>query len=311
MVFAGKHNLERGVALLTVLLVTALMTVLILAMTWQRQLELRRTANLVESDQALLLTLGLEGWAGKILQRDVNGSDNLGEIWATGLPPTPVEGGTISGNIQDLQGRFNINNLIYGDQASQNRARLQLGRMLEMCGANPLTVGAVSDWLDADSDLSPYGGGAEDREYLIRQPPYRAGNRPMTSPTEMLLVDGISGANYDCLADSIATLPEATSLNINTASPLVIASLVDNMTLEQAQEVVKERPENGYAQVQDFLNLQAFAGTGLLPDGLVLFSNYFLVTARADFGNTEVTMYSVMLRNGTKVEVKSRSIGTF
>ncbi len=307
----GKHHPERGVALLTVLLVTALMTVLVLAMTWQRQLELRRTANLIESDQALLLTLGLEEWAGKILERDTNDSDNLGEIWAVGLPPTPVEGGAISGNIQDLQGRFNINNLFYGDQAVQDRARQQLGRLLEMCGADPLTVGAVADWLDADSDLSPYGGGAEDREYLIRQPPYRAGNRPMVSPTEMLLVNGISGAIYDCLANSIATLPEATNLNINTASPLVIAALTDTLTLEQAQEIAKERPENGYAQVQDFLNLPALAGSQLSPDGLGLSSNYFMIEGKADFGHAEVAMYSLIYRALTKVEVKSRSIGTF
>jgi len=302
---------ERGVALLTVLLVTALMTVLVLAMTWQRQLELRRTGNLIESDQALLLTLGLEEWAGKILQRDSNGSDNLGEIWAVGLPPTPVEQGMISGNIQDLQGRININNLYYGNEAVQTQTSAQLRRLLGLCGGEPLTVGAVSDWLDPDSDLSPYGGGAEDREYLIRQPPYRAGNRPMISPTEMLLVEGITGKIYDCLANSISTLPELTTLNINTASPLIIASLADNLTLEQAQEVVKERPANGYAQVQDFLALQAFAGTGLSQDGLGLASNYFLVEARAQFGHSDVTLYSVMHRAGTKVEIKSRNIGTF
>ncbi|HSH13453.1 MAG TPA: hypothetical protein VLA15_06880, partial [Desulfurivibrionaceae bacterium] len=73
---------QQGVALLTVLLVTALMTVLVLSMSWSRQLELRRTANLAESDQALLLALGLEDWAGKVLRRDrtQNDRDHWGEV---------------------------------------------------------------------------------------------------------------------------------------------------------------------------------------------------------------------------------------
>jgi general secretion pathway protein K len=300
---------ERGVALLTVLLVTALMTVLVLAMTWQRQLELRRTANRIESDQTLLLTVGLEEWAGKILQRDRNSSDNLGETWAVGLPPTPVEQGMVSGNIQDLQGRFNINNLFYSDQAGQEEADKQLGRLLEMCGGDPLTAAAVADWLDNDSDIRT--NGAEDREYLIRQPPYRTGNRPMASPTELLLVSGISGAIYDCLANSITTLPEATKLNVNTASPLAIAALSDDLTLEQAEEVVKARPADGYAKLDDF-QAQLPAGTGFTNTaGLGLISDYFLVEARANFGHAEVVLYSVMHRTGTGMEVNSRSIGTY
>jgi len=301
---------ERGVALLTVLLVTALMTVLVLAMTWQRQLELRRTANLIESDQTLLLTLGLEEWAGKILLRDRNNVDHLGENWAVGLPPTPVEQGMVSGNIQDLQGRFNINNLFYGDQAVQDQANLQLGRLLEMCGGDRTTVAAVTDWLDKDTDTEP-NGGAEDREYLIRQPPYRTGNQPMASPTELLLVSGISGAIYDCLAGSITALPEAIPLNVNTASPLTIAALADDLTLEQAEELVEARPDDGYAKIDDFLAQPQLAGTGLTSAGLSLASNYFLVEARAIFGHAEVVLYSVLHRTGTGIEVKSRSIGTY
>jgi general secretion pathway protein K len=303
-----SREYESGVALLTVLLVTALMTVLVLAMTWDRQLELRRTANLVESDQALLLTLGLEEWAGKILLGDTSlTTDNLEENWALGLPPTPVEKGMVSGNIHDLQGRFNLNNLLDQDQAGQQRAEQQLGRLLEICGGDPLTVAAVADWLDDDTNTR--SNGAEDREYLIREPPYRTGNRPMASPTELLLVSGISAAIYDCLAASITTLPGVTELNVNTASPLAIAALSPQLPLETAEQVVSNRPDSGYAKLDDFLT--QLVGTGLTdPAGLSLASKYFLVEARAIFGHAEVVLYSVMLRDAGSIKVISRSIGT-
>jgi general secretion pathway protein K len=300
---------ERGVALLTVLLVTALMTVLVLAMTWDRQLELRRTANLVEGDQALLLALGLEQWAGKILHRDrsQNSSDHLGEIWAMGLPPTPVEQGMVAGGIRDLQGGFNLNNLLDTDAAGRTRAEKQLRRLLELCDAEPLTVAAVTDWLDPDTEVSV--NGAEDGEYLIRQPPYRTGNQPMLSPTELLLVAGIDRSNYDCLAGAITTLPGVTTLNVNTASPLALASISDLLPLEKAEELVRQRPAGGYQTLNDF---QAqLVGTGLTStDGLSLASDYFLVEARTIFGHADVTLYSVVRRTTAEIEIIGRGIGT-
>lgn len=303
---------QRGVALLTVLLVTALMTVLVLAMTWSRQLEMHRTANLIENDQALLLAVGLEEWAATVLRRDRAGNqrDHFGELWAQGLPPTAVEQGMVSGRISDLQGRLNLNNLEFNQATATDPTRNRLERLFDSCGAPPSSVAAVADWLDKDGEMRP--NGAEDRDYLIRQPPYRAGNRPLVNPSELLLVAGISPEQYDCLAESVTALPVPTALNVNTASAPALAALAPRLTPAAGEQLVKERPTDGYGQVADFLAQPPLAGSGLNGDGLDLASSYFLVEGRAQYGGAEVRLYSVLQRGESgKITVLGRSIGTY
>jgi len=308
----GRSTRQQGVALLTVLLVTALMAVLALSMSWQRRLEMRRTANLAESDQAQLLTLGLEDWAGKVLRRDrsQNDRDHGGELWAQGLPPTPVEQGMVSGGITDLQGRLNLNNLVGNDPAAVALAEKRLGRLLEACGETSSETTAIADWLDKDGEIRP--NGAEDRTYLIRQPAYRTGNRRMLTPSELLLVAGITPELYTCLAGAITVLPETTTLNVNTAAPQALATLSEKLTAAKVEQLVKERPSGGYKDLAEFLASPALAGTGLTGEGLSLASNYFLVEAQAIFGHAELRLYSTLHRSDTgAITVISRSIGNY
>ncbi|NTV12450.1 MAG: type II secretion system minor pseudopilin GspK [Desulfobulbaceae bacterium] len=303
---------QQGVALLTVLLVTALMSVLVLSMSWQRQLEMRRTANLAEGEQSLLLALGVEDWAGKVLQRDrsQNTLDNGGENWAQGLPPTPVEQGLVSGRINDLQGQLNLNNLVSPEAAVATLAEKRLERLMKGCGGSTSEVSALADWLDKDGEMRP--NGAEDRVYLLRQPAYRTGNRPLVNPSELLLVAGITPEIYACLAGAITTLPETTLLNVNTATPLALSSLSDQLPLATAEQLVKERPPQGYKDLAAFLATPALAGTGLSSDGLALASSYFLVAGQATVGNAETRLYSVLHRSETgAINIISRSIGTY
>jgi len=308
----GVGKSQQGVALLTVLLVTALMTVLVLSMSWSRQLEIRRTANLAESDQAQLLALGLEEWGGKVLRRDRgdNDRDHFGEIWAQGLPPTTVEQGMVAGRIIDLQGRLNLNNLVAGDAATSVLAERRLGRLLEMCGGTSETVAAIGDWLDKDGEMRP--NGAEDRVYLVRQPPYRTGNRPMASPSELLLVAGITPEIYACLAEAVTALPGTTPLNVNTASPLALAALSDRLTQARAAQLVKERPSGGYKDLAEFLAAPPLAGTGLTGEGLALASGHFMVEGQVLFGHAETTLHSILHRSDTgSITVIARNFNTY
>ena len=109
---------------------------------------------------------------------------------------------------------------------------------------------------------------------------------------------------------TLRELPVVTPLNVNTAPPLVIAALSDQLSLGKAEAIVKERPENGYVKLEDFL--AQLVGTGLTDTaGLSLASDYFLVEARAIFGHAEVVLFSVLHRSVGGVEVISRSIGTY
>ena len=154
---------QRGVALVMAIIVVAIGTMIAVNLIWRGTLDLRRTESALAADQGLMYVQGAEAWAADILRQDLVDSpesDHLGELWATELPPLPVDGGSITGRLEDLQGRFNLNNLIGADGKESALARRQFERLLVSVEADPSLAGAVIDWLDPDTELRFPSGGA-------------------------------------------------------------------------------------------------------------------------------------------------------
>lgn len=302
---------QKGMALVTVLLVSGLVSIMSISMISRQQIEIRRTSNMLDSDQSLVLGQGVEAWGRRILAVDGkdNSSDHLAEPWALGLPPTEVEGGMVAGLLEDMQGRFNINNLVAQDPEFRNFSKAQFERLLDYCEIEMEVAEKVMDWLDLDSDPHPFG--AEDPYYENLELPYRAANYRMVSPTELMLVAGVDTKGYGCLAPYITALPEATQLNINTASAEVLASLSDSITLQAAQELVDGRPEEGYESVALFLAEPAIAGSALNDKYLTLTSTYFLGTAQVSVGKGETLLYTLFNRVDQKVDSIFQSVGVY
>ncbi len=308
-VCSSRRSNQDGVALLTVLLVTGLITIMAVAMLNRQQIDIRRTGNVIAADQALALARGGESWAIRLLARDQKNSDSdhLAEEWAQGLPPIPVEGGAVSGYIIDLQGRFNINNLLAADSGLREKSRGQFQRLLRLCQIEPESLEGVVDWLDADGEE----GWAEDWAYANLDTPYRTANQPMQSPSELRQVQGISAQGFHCLEPLISALPAGTALNINTAPAAIVASLAEELSLVQAQNIVAARPLAGYAEIAEFLTGPEFAGTGLTADGLTLRSDFFLVQSRATMGRGKSTLLSILQRHEEGIKVLQRTMGTY
>lgn len=305
----AKQGNQDGAALLSVLLITALITILAVAMISRQQIDIRRTANVIEAEQAYYLAKGGESWASCLLIRDGrNGTkDHLAEDWARGLPPYPVAGGAVSGVILDLQGRFNVNNLQAAESGLQENSRRQFARLLNFCQLEPELLEAVVDWIDTDED----NGWAEDVAYGILDPPYRTANQPLISPSELLQVQGMSAKGFQCLAPLLATLPAGTLININTAPAGIIASLADDITPLQAENVIARRPVKGYGKIADFLAEPEFVASGLTENDLTLSSNFFLVQSKASMGRGKITLFSLLQRQGKGVKVLQRTMGTY
>jgi len=300
----------RGAALITAVLVTALVTITAAAMATRQQLDIRRSANLINSDQAWLYSLGMEAWAIQILARDRldNATDHLGEDWATTIAPIEIEGGALAGKILDLQGRFNLNSLINDNQVdTEQLQRYQL--MLRMLDLDPNLAAPLLDWLDADPDPG-IPDGAEDIEYLGRKPAYRAANGPLFSPADLLHVSGYTREVVAALTPLISTLPEATDINVNTAPAVVLRGLSDKMTAVDADSLVaaREEFEDGFPSIEEFLRRDELAGTGIGTAGLTLSSDYFLVETSVQFVQRSYRLYSLLRRDDTgKSVVLARS----
>jgi general secretion pathway protein K len=305
----AKQGNQDGAALLSVLLITALITILAVAMISRQQIDIRRTANVIEGEQAYYLAKGAESWASCLLIRDrkKGTKDHLAENWARGTPPVPVAGGMVSGVILDLQGRLNVNNLVAADNTLRENSHRQFARLLNVCQLAPEILEAVVDWIDDDGE----NGWAEDLAYGILDPPYSTANQPLISPSELLQVQGMSAKGFQCLAPLLATLPAGTLININTAPAGIIASLADDITLPMAEKVIARRPVNGYGKIVDFLAEPEFVSSGLTEDSLSLSSDFFLVQSMASMGRGKNTLFSLLQRQGNGVKVLQRTMGTY
>lgn len=300
-------TVQTGVALLTALFVVVLTTIIAVAMTTRQQLDIRRTANILHGDQAYLYALGAESWARRILARDgKNGTvDHHYDIWATQLPPVTIPGGSLQGQITDLQGRFNLNNLVVSGEINLE-AVAYFTRLLKVLELPEAWVQVVIDWIDSDqTPQSP--NGAEDNTYLLNTPAYRTADQFFKNPSELRLLTGIALADYQKLLPHITTLPTSTAININTATDSVLMALAENLTLADIDLLKKSREDKPFESVQDFLVHDALAGIEINAEGISVTSHYFLVTASVEIERVQMQLTSVLWRQFDQVNVILRS----
>ncbi|HYQ73470.1 MAG TPA: type II secretion system minor pseudopilin GspK, partial [Gammaproteobacteria bacterium] len=256
---------------------------------------------------AYAYALAAESWAEVILRRDAADStiDTLAEDWATALPPIVVEGGIVSGHIEDLQGRFNVNNLIDASGKPSVPDVEYFKRLLALLGLDPALATALLDWIDVDINAT-FPDGAEDDTYLLETPPYRTANSPLVSASELRLVKGYSAEAVALLEPYITALPAPTALNVNTASPMVLQALDASLAAMDVEQIIAERDNvEGFKDIGDFLALPALAGLPLDVD-VGIQSNWFSVLTDVRIGRGQARLDSRLHRDGSVVTVGYR-----
>lgn len=290
---------QRGVALITAVLLVALATMLAVHIGTRAELDMRRTWGLIAMDQGWHVALGAEAWAIEVLRKDREDTqtDHLGERWAVPLPPLPIDGGDVRGALEDMQGRFNLNNLLTGDGGVNEASVQRFERLLENVGAERRWAGMMADWLDSDT-IPGFPDGAEDSVYLSQNPPYRAANGPVTTVSELMALPGMTLEEYRRIRPYVAALPVGTMVNVCTAAAPVLAALVvSGGDFGDAESLASNRREGCFPRIED---LQAVmdedAFNGLRPV-IAETSSWFRATTAVRIGTSELTLYSLIERN--------------
>lgn len=305
-------------ALIMVLLALALVVMLAAGMTRQLNIRVFKAGHYLAQQQGYSIALGAEAFARRILTRDFEDDkddnamvDSLDEVWASNSAILPLdENGVVEVQIDDLGGRFNLNDLVTASGQVDTLAKDRFSRLLQALGINGISADTLVDWIDAnDQTISAYG--AEDGQYLMADPGYRAANQPFTSVTELRLVQGMTEEIYQALKPYVAAVPvSGMGINVNTASGPVLQSLHEKLSESDIQSVLKKREEQPFENVQDFLALPEFAGLGLTAAELTVQTRFFEVVSRITYDNRVVTMVSTVFRNGEgKVRTISRDTG--
>jgi len=304
---------QRGVALITAILITALVSSVALNLAWDNALDMRRTMTLLYRDQAVQVAMGAESWVSSSLRADLEetDTDHLGEIWASELPGLPVQSdvvqGELFGEIEDLQGRFNVNNLVDQNGEVDELALEQFQRLLLALELDPRFAGIAADWIDANREAA-FPDGAEDAIYTGFIPAYRTPNLSITNATELAALEGMDKESFDVLAPHIVALPGRTGINVNTATAPVLQSLGENLSASDVESLIAERENGGFADMQN--TFSTLVAPEILPQ-LEETTSYFQLRLVVQIATVRIIYFSTLQRGATgQVVPILRSLGT-
>jgi general secretion pathway protein K len=313
---------QQGVALIIVLLIFALISILATEMIMRMQFQVKRTAAFKESNQAYWYAMSAEQYArqsiSQILDLD-DGRVHLGQPWNKEFT-FPIEGGGIQAELKDLQTCFNLNALGNADQqASDNAAQafktLLNNAKVDIPSFNVDTVtDSLIDWMDADD--APRSFGAESSEYESKTFPYIAANALLADKSEMRLIHGVEMEWLNEIMPLLCVLPanDGLKININTVDQETAAVLagVTGLTSGQANNIINNRPEDGYQSIDEFLSDPEVAALNL--DGgrqawLDITTEHFILYTKTRYNNATFNMSSVFRVQDSKVSVIRREFG--
>ena len=304
---------QRGVALLMAVVMVALATLLAVRLAREGALDQRRTATTLMLEQARQYAAGAEAWASEILREDAarNDQDDFTEDWARPVPPLPITGGALSGQMEDMQGRFNLNSLVRADGSADPVAIETFERLLDRLQLDVKWARMFADWLDADT-VPDFQRGAEDVIYLAQTPPYRAANGPVSSASELLALPGFSVAEWRVLAPHVTALPvDVRRINLCTATPAVLAALSEEaLAFGAAQALAANRRSGCFPTVEDLRATLSDAEFRRIETQVAQSSQWFELRTVVRIGTMEVTLYSLLARGTGTPRAVLRSIGS-
>jgi general secretion pathway protein K len=290
---------QKGVVLLSVLLILALLTALVYQLVGRQSLVVAQARQTFAGDQALQYALGAEAFARQILYQEweeTGAVDSLVEVWAQPVPPLEVDEGFLEIQVRDLNSCFNLNSVAAAHGGGGNAVqRLNLTRfkaLLRNLNLPENLADAWLDWIDPDQDVS--GFGAEDGEYLLREFAHRTANQLAGHASELRMIREMEDDFFAALEPHVCVLPtDALKVNVNTASAATIAAL--NPNLSTAQMEAMTQTERTYADV----NQVTTEYPDLVPasDAVSVASEYFEIQVRAQVDDSLVELASVLHRD--------------
>jgi general secretion pathway protein K len=296
---------QRGIALLVAILLVALGTILAAAIGYENAMTARRGAATYAFDQALLVQQGAEALAAyglRAAQRSDPQHTYAAQGWGNPLGPLEIVPGVmLTAQLEDMQGRFNLNNLVREDGTPDPVQLAAFEQLLLMLGLEPKWAGFMVDWIDRDI-VPSQPDGAEDSFYMGQSPPYRTPNRYITSESELLALPGFGRDRYVRLAPYVTALPYGTKLNICSASAMVLDAYLGHPDFGSDSTALSGNRANANGCFPTPSEYQAaFQGNtwGRVSTLLQQTSTYFRLGSVIAIGSTEFNLYSLLLQDPT------------
>ncbi len=310
---------QRGVAIVTALLLTTLAVTIVASLFWQQQVQVRSIENQRLHLQTRWILRGALDWARLILQQDDRDSQVTAEtsVWATALAETRLDDyvererndnekydATLSGRILDAQSRYNLGNLAKNREINATQMQV-FRRLLEGLQLNGNLAKNVAEEVarsqvlkvEAPAGGNPQGGGGQ------KAPPSAVpldGREPLPPQRveDLLAVAGFTPQAVEKLRPFVVVLPETdeTGININMAAPELLAAMIENYSVSEAGNLVQFRKRTPFYQEADF---KSFINGRQVNGKIVVKSAYFLVESHIRLGRAALDAEALIRRGKT------------
>lgn len=281
-------NQQKGIALITVLMILAIMVTIAATITGRLTLSLKRTEGLSFSQKVYWYGQASADLGRMILDQDFSDSEvvSLDQIWATPDMIFPLENGNLAGQISDQRGCFNINAVGLQDKGNSPAAPvIQFQALLESIGVSDYKAEMIAestrDWID-ENDESDASQGAEDSFYQGRAVPHLAANNLMVDISELRAVQGMGQKIYEKVIPYLCAVPSQEQLiNVNTVlqdQPEILYAMFKddfNLPVSDFIELLEDRPVSGWSSVNNFFSHNIFSN--ITPSAV--FKKQFEVTS--------------------------------
>ncbi|WP_075794126.1 type II secretion system minor pseudopilin GspK [Massilia putida] len=282
---------ERGVAVITALLLTTLAISIVASLFWQQQVQVRSMENQRLHLQTKWILRGALDWATLVLFQDgIDHRDytSLDQVWATPLAETRldqyverqrVEGesfdASLSGNIVDACSRYNLRNLGMGKGLPDPQQLEIFKRLLNNLQLDQGLALRVANFVAAGLPAT-----AEDMADPTRQPaPVIGAPVKILQVEDLLTVQGVTPAVVERLRPFVTVLPGKTPVNVNTAPAEVLAALMANMSVSEANTLIVRRKQAPWRE-KTYFDADIGEGRDATPGAASVKSDWFLVDTR-------------------------------
>lgn len=319
----GILSNNRGMALILTIMIISLIVTLTLQFNASMRSDLEETANLRDGVKMSYIAKSGFSYALAVLSMDTaEGSvDSLHDIWADSKTLSENAGslfddGRVELRISDHSAKIQINHLVdeNGEYNAAQKGLLTRFLRSPVFGLSSEEVDnivdAIKDWIDGNSEVTRFG--AEDTYYKTLEKPYACKNAPLEFVEELLLIRGITKELFygteerPGISDYLTTYGDG-KININTADPLIVRALSDDMDDGMVEEIVSYRDdeENDLSDPGWYKTLPGMSNVAISDDLLTTSSTYFKVTSEGLRDNMAKRISGMVKRTEGELETLS------
>jgi len=258
---------ERGAALLSVLMIVAVMSVtaLLTLDTLSRSVSLSKAT--ADRSRSIWATRSLEDYAATMIEQlaeTVGAGFSARSADALQPQTIPMPDGVITLRLEEETNCFNLNAL--GSMTNDEIDPVTIKTYHDLLVANDFSrfeaqalADTLVDWMDTDERARV--NGAESVYYSALTPPYRTSGQMLENASELNAIAGYTPEIRDRIASLVCVRPSGSQsvLNVNTLTedqaPLLMTLFSKELTRDDTISLIQSRPPGGWETMAEFNDL--------------------------------------------------------